>query len=226
MFNHAIIDDRGSLKRGLQQPYHVIRDALEPGFAEQLYNELLAFDQWSIDSEKTFQGEGVPELQADYTYRRKSIFTDSPLAPPALAKLNAFFNSDACLAWMTDVSSRKCDNFVGTATRFEPGDHITRHNDNLTATRSDGLTHRRVVTINYWLSKNWEPEWGGQFVWETPRAEIVPTFNTLVMFLPGPSTHHWVEPVAASVTEPRLSITGWFSTTYAKGGSKLKLNLG
>jgi Rps23 Pro-64 3,4-dihydroxylase Tpa1-like proline 4-hydroxylase len=225
MFNQAVLEDKDSLRQGLEQPYYVIQDALKPEFAEQLYSELLIFDQWSTDSEETFQGEGVPELATDYSYRRKSVFTNSKLAPKALAELNTYFNSDACLAWMTDVSGRKCDNFVGSATRFEPGDHITRHNDSLTVTKPDGLTHRRVVTINYWLSKHWKPEWGGQFVWETPRAEIVPTFNTLVMFLPGPSTHHWVQPVAGSATEPRLSITGWFSTIYEKGMSALKLNL-
>ena len=62
MFNQAILDDRDSIKRGLEQPYYVIHEALEPEFAEQLYHELLTFYQWSIDSEKTFQGEGIPEL--------------------------------------------------------------------------------------------------------------------------------------------------------------------
>lgn len=226
MFNPVVLANRGNLGRDLEQPYAVIQDALDPDFAEQLYNELIMFDQWSNDSEQTFQLEGLPELDADYTYRRKSIFINSPLAPGTLATLDTYFNSDACLEWISDVSGRKCDNFVGSATRFEPGDHISRHNDNLTVRKRDGSTHRRVVTINYWLSRHWKPGWGGEFVWETPRAEIVPTFNTLVMFLPGPSTHHWVNPVTESATEPRLSLTGWFSTVIKKGEKKLKLKRG
>lgn len=207
------------------KPYQVIRDALEPEFAERLYNELLIFDQWSTDSEKTFQGEGVPELQAGYTYHRKSIFTNSPLAPAALVELDAYLNSEACLTWMSNTTGRKCDNFVGNAALFEAGDHISRHNDNLTV-HKDGIAFRRVVTLNYWLAKNWHSDWGGRFVWETPRAEIVPSFNTMLVFLPGPSTHHWVEAVSDAATEPRLSITGWFSTAYTKNQGKLKLNLG
>jgi Rps23 Pro-64 3,4-dihydroxylase Tpa1-like proline 4-hydroxylase len=226
MLNSLILADKDNVKQGLNQPYFLIKEALDPKVAEQLYRELLQFANWARDSEKTDQGEGVPELEKDYSYRRQSILASSPQAPTTLAKLNTYLNSAELLSWISDVSGRKCDYFVGSAARFGPGDHITRHNDNLTVTKSDGLIHRRVVTINYWLTPDWLPELGGQFVWETPYAEIVPTFNTMVIFLPGPSTQHWVEPVAESVTAPRLSITGWFSTTYQGGGGNLRLNLG
>ena len=226
MFNSLILADKEGVKRGLKQPFYVVKEALDPKYAEQLYDELLQFNHWTGESEKTFQGEGVPELNKDYSYQRQSIPTSAPKAPATLLKLDAYLNSTEFLTWMNDVSGRKCDYFAGSATRFGPGDHITRHNDDLTVTRSDGLNHRRAVTVNYWLTRDWQPDWGGQFVWETPYTEIVPTFNTLVIFLPGPSTQHWVEPVAESVPEPRLSVTGWFLTTYNKGGGRLRLNLG
>ena len=83
-----------------------------------------------------------------------------------------------------------------------------------------------MVTFNLYLTKRWEAAWGGRLVWKHPRMEIVPSFNTLVLFNVGENTHHWVEPIAAGVTERRLSVTGWFLNTPDRHGApKKKLNI-
>ena len=102
---------------------------------------------------------------------------------------------------------------------------ITKHNDSYTRKKEGGRIQSRVLTFNYWLTKNWLSDWGGKLIWENPYAEIVPTFNTLVMFLPTQISHHWVEKVAETVTEPRLAISGWFMTDRSNFQRDLCLNL-
>ena len=71
----------------------------------------------------------------------------------------------------------------------------------------------RAVTFNYYLTKQWNEEWGGSFVWEKPHSVLVPSFNTLVMFLVGPGSMHHVEPVVSENKIKRLAITGWFHSS-------------
>jgi Rps23 Pro-64 3,4-dihydroxylase Tpa1-like proline 4-hydroxylase len=82
----------------------------------------------------------------------------------------------------------------------------------------------RTVTFNYYLTKGWQSQWGGNFVWEKPYAKITPTFNTLVMFLVSNDSIHHVEQVDSSGDSPRLAITGWFTTTRKPGEKKLNLS--
>lgn len=83
-----------------------------------------------------------------------------------------------------------------------------------------------MVTFNLYLTKQWEAAWGGRLVWKNPRMEIVPSFNTLVLFSVGENTHHWVEPIAPGVTEKRLSVTGWFLNSPDRPGApSKKLNI-
>lgn len=56
--------------------------------------------------------------------------------------------------------------------------------------------------------------------------EIVPSFNTLVLFNVGENTHHWVGPIAPDVAEKRLLVTGWFlNSPNRPGGTSKKLNI-
>ena len=54
MLNSLILADKEGVKRGLKQPYYVIKEALDPNYAEQLHDELLEFKHWTGDSEKTY----------------------------------------------------------------------------------------------------------------------------------------------------------------------------
>jgi Rps23 Pro-64 3,4-dihydroxylase Tpa1-like proline 4-hydroxylase len=83
----------------------------------------------------------------------------------------------------------------------------------------------RAVTFNYFLTKQWDPAWGGQFVWEHPYKSINPEFNTLVMFLVGPDSNHYVSRIEDCGDNLRVALTGWFYTHRQADSYKRSLNL-
>lgn len=214
--NPTVFNNKTALNEGLKKPFLVIRDALIPERAEQLYTELTAVGNWDRQS----------LVKPNFVYQRDKIGMGSEHAPECLNQLYAFLTGSECLTWMTEISGRRCDDFHGAAAIFKPGDQITEHNDRLVFTKSDGTKTVRVVTFNLYLTKRWDERWGGRFVWKNPFTTITPTFNTLVLFNVGHDTNHWVEPIAEGVEEKRLSVTGWFlNSPNNSEASTRKLNL-
>jgi Rps23 Pro-64 3,4-dihydroxylase Tpa1-like proline 4-hydroxylase len=203
---------------GLKRPFLLLENALIPAVADRLHAELVQSAYWDRQS----------IADPGFVYRRDAIVMGSEHAPEILNDLHAYLSSEECLAWVSEVSGRACDSFQGAAAIFKPGDQISRHNDKRILTRDDGSKTVRAVTFNYYLTKQWDARWGGRLIWENPYTEILPTFNTLVMFNVGQDTHHWVEPVHDGVTTRRLSITGWFMSTVpgdANPAKKLRLKI-
>ena len=66
---------------------------------------------------------------------------------------------------------------------------------------------------------------GWQFVWENPKNVINPEFNTLVMFLVGPDSHHHVTEVRGNGDNDRIALTGWFYTHRHAESYNLSMNL-
>lgn len=214
--NPDIFNDRAFLKEGLRQPFLVLRNALLPEKAEKLYEDLMQSGNWNR------QSAVVP----GFAYERLNIEMESAQAPDSLAQIYQFLTGKECLEWISDVSERRCDDFHGSAAMFRPGDHISEHTDRMVVTKPNGVKIVRMVTFTYYLTKNWDAKWGGRLIWKTPYTEIVPEFNTLILFNVGNDTHHWVEPIAGGVIEKRLSITGWFLNSQSNQDiSKKKLNL-
>ena len=94
------------------------------------------------------------------------------------------------------------------ATRFQPGDFLTSHDDNVA-----GKNRRFAYVLS--LSEGWRAEWGGllHFTDEagaTVSRSIVPRFNALSLFR-VPQRHH-VGCVAPYAPKARVSITGWLRT--------------
>jgi Rps23 Pro-64 3,4-dihydroxylase Tpa1-like proline 4-hydroxylase len=90
------------------------------------------------------------------------------------------------------------------ATRYMPGDFLTRHDDNVAG------KHRRLAYV-MGLTSGWRPEWSGLLMFvdeaERPVEVMSPRFNALCLFaIPQP---HSVMPVAPYAQEPRISVTGW-----------------
>ncbi len=218
MINPNIFNDKNEMIEGLKRPFLLLEEALVPDLAERLSQELLESRHWDRQS----------ITDPGFTYRRDAIVLGSEGAPPVLEELHAYLGSESCLRWVSEVSGRACDSFQGAAAIFKPGDQISRHNDKRILTREDGSRAVRAVTFNYYLTRHWDAGWGGRLIWENPYTEIMPSFNTLVMFNVGEGTHHWVEPVKEGVSTPRLSITGWFMSSLpaaADPAKKLKLKI-
>lgn len=215
MFSKEFIEGKDSVAEGLRQPYLVIPNALETEKAEALYRELAASAAWDSQDESALSDADLKKqaaLTPSYRFKRDYIGLDEPGISGTVRELRDYLRSAGCLQWMTDVSGRNCNGFIGGAARFSPGNHIAEHNDYYVGKDVDGAAYNRTLTFNYYLTKNWQPEWGGSFVWKQPHAEIFPSFNTLVMFLVGPMSSHLVKPVNELATSPRLAISGWFVT--------------
>lgn len=218
MINPSILNNKEGLIEGLKRPFLLLEDALVPEVAERLYTELMQSEHWDRQS----------IADPGFVYRRDAIVMGSDHVPEGLAELFAYLSSAHILEWISAVSGRACDSFQGAAAVFKPGDQITRHNDKRILTKDDGSKTVRAVTFNYYLTKQWDAGWGGRLIWENPYTEILPSFNTLVLFNVGQDTHHWVEPVKEGVATRRLSITGWFMSSIpdsANPAKKLKLKI-
>lgn len=125
-----------------------------------------------------------------------------------LGKLYAWLNSDELLeimAKITNVASYK--SAMAQATRYQRGDFLTRHKDDITAQK-----RKTAFVIN--VPKQWHPDWGGllQFFEDngTPREAWNPDFNSLSLF--DVSHVHSVTSVSAFAPQPRLAVSGWFQT--------------
>jgi len=193
-----------------QQPVLVIENALNPEDAESLYEGLGASAAWAPQDTQTWKEQGIDV--AEFTYSRNHIDIADQRAPDALKALNTYLNSKTMKQWFSAVSGRRCDKFIASATIFDEGDHISEHNDYYIYEEPGKPRYVRALTFNYYLSKNWNPDWGGNLVWKEPYQRISPNFNTLVLFNVTTNSHHWVEPVTKHPGEKRLSITGWFLT--------------
>lgn len=93
------------------------------------------------------------------------------------------------------------------ATRYTAGHFLTVHDD----ADYEGEERRCAYVLN--LSRGWRAEWGGllQFLDEegSVTESFVPHFNSLSLFrVPA---KHIVSYVAPYATQPRLSVTGWFT---------------
>jgi len=219
VLNLEILNDRDRIREGLKQPYLVLPNAFLPEVAETLYTELQATQAWSAEK---FENEL-------YEFERDRISFDAADAPPSLTRMYEYLRSSEMLGWFSTVSNRSSDDFVGFAGYYRDGHQLTKHNDMLTYAGKDGGLRARTVAFTYYLTRNWQASWGGRLIWEKPYAEILPEFNTLVLFVVGPASMHWVEPVDRNLPEKRLSLSGWYTNTLvrdARAVKKLKLSLG
>lgn len=224
MFGKTLLEDRETLRAGLQQPWLVVNNALNTDFAEVLYKDLLSTGAWSTEDISIFSSADQSRLTDNYSYQRGGFRMESPEAPNSVHRLHDYLNSPETLSWISDISGRLCNGFYASCTRYLGNDHLTTHNDYYVARLDDNSVTVRTVTFNYYLTKNWDAKWGGNFVWENPNEVITPSFNTLVMFLVGHHSDHHVEMVRDTATEPRLAITGWFTTSRKFGEKKLNIH--
>ena len=96
-------------------------------------------------------------------------------------------------------------NAVAQATRYRPGDFLTRHQDIVTK-------QKRKVAFVINLPPRWHPDWGGLLQFYkldgTPRNAWNPDFNSLSLF--DVSHVHSVTSISPFAPDPRLAVSGWF----------------
>jgi len=221
MLNKVFLSHSDVVREQLKSPVLVVPNALDVREAEALYQALDSATSWSKQDIRTWQEQGYD--LADFEYKRKHIDLESDFAPPELKGLNQYMNKPETRQWFTNVCGRSCDRFIASATLFGCGDHISEHNDEYTYEELGKPRYTRALTFNYYLSKMWESDWGGNLIWKDPYQCIVPSFNTLVLFRVTENSNHWVEPVKENALEKRLSITGWFLTEIRSGAFNLSL---
>lgn len=221
MFSSTAFSDLTAVKNELAGPFIIIKNALDKTKAEELYTVLKNYENWHKEDESIFDGK----TPANYSYKRLSVDMTDRTAPQPVKLLHRYLNSRDVLDLIEKISNRKCDQFTGRAVAYREGHYIKSHNDLHTKKTGDQQIITRAVTFNYFLTKDWRQEWGGQFIWENPLTRINPSFNTLVMFLVGPDSHHHVTPIISSGNNTRLAITGWFTTNRELEKNPHKLNL-
>lgn len=172
-----------------------VRDAFRPDFAGRVFAALDAAERWQLQESRGYGPH----------YRHHVLAAD--VEPPALAACRALFGSHAGKAFAARLTGRDCGGPLELgATRYLPGDFATPHAD-----------HKRARSLAFvWhLARDWEPAWGGQFVWCANGVQVTPTFNTLLLFNVAGATVHAVSPVSPYARGKRLSVTGWWSHTSA-----------
>lgn len=111
-----------------------------------------------------------------------------------------FLNSAPVLSLLRRVVGRKDVGFLDAqATRFRPGDFLTRHDD-------DVRGKERVAAYVLGMTRTWGEHDGGSLVFYEGRERWPPRFNALSLFVVP--TPHEVERVAPHAPD-RLSVTGW-----------------
>jgi hypothetical protein len=196
-------DNIYSIKEGVRDSISnngivLIGNALLPEVADDLYRELHESTAWVHQDITIKKGSAV-----DFKYSRDRISLDSDKAPPSLLALREFLRGDECRNFISYISGLACLWIEGSAARLGPGSSIGVHND-------DGNSVR-TVGFNLYLNKNWQPDFGGEFVFLNPYVEVIPEFNRLCLFRATKSSHHKVNMVSNKAVDGRLAVRGWFS---------------
>jgi Rps23 Pro-64 3,4-dihydroxylase Tpa1-like proline 4-hydroxylase len=194
----------------------VIRDAFVASFAERIYGALDACTAWRMYERYDRQ---------HFHYRHHNLYEKSDY-PSDLRLCDRIFESTATKALAHRLSGRVC---IGptllTASWYLPGDHQLPHTDvgnhtfafrdasdaTIDPKRPVNREYHRQVAFVWYLTKRWQPEWGGAFFWCPRSIYLSPVFNTLVLFNVNPDTYHFVTEVSPYAQGKRLAVNGWWT---------------
>jgi hypothetical protein len=88
---------------------------------------------------------------------------------------------------------------VFKGTRYTQGQYLETHNDNV---------EDRILSLVYHMTGDWNPDCGGEFEWNgnIGSSAIVPSYNTLYMFIPRENSNHRIKEVYCG---HRVGYSGW-----------------
>lgn len=123
-----------------------------------------------------------------------------------LGDLYAALSDDDVLGAVSDLIGATVTSVSAQATRYRPGQWLTRHRD-------DPQEETRQLAYVLSVTEQWHPDWGGllQFFEDdgSPRDAWAPGFGVLSVF--DVRLVHSVTYVTPWAQAPRLAVTGWFS---------------
>lgn len=185
---------RGELRAG---NLVVISNAFDGDFAERAHACLEQSRSW----------RPVRRFDAREQLCREVMTGDD--SAPELVWMHEAVSSGSTRRWVEDLSGCSCDGATELeAQRFLPG-----HYSNM----DSGANGSRTVAILWHLSKDWDPTWGGDLVWNLSGAVIQPSFNTMYMFRVDPEQSPFtVSPVIPAARGRRLSIACWWSASEVR----------
>lgn len=159
----------------------------------------------SDEQRRTLDAKIGEEAVWEFRYRYESIrVPDGAAGDTLLDQFAAFMSSLEVIALLRTITGAPVDFADAQATRYGPGDFLTRHDDNVAG-------KNRHAAYVFGLTPVWRAEWGGLLLFHGADGEIghgfVPGFNVLRLF--AVPAEHSVSPVWPFAPEPRLSVTGW-----------------
>lgn len=178
----------------------VIPDALPGDLAEQVHRDLDRSTHWT-----------VAEGGHDFFHYRNSVIGRLDGLSGALTRSCRLFTSAATRRFVTQISGQDCSGEAHVAAAwYRPYEYALPHAD----TAGDAL---RSVAYIWYLTKDWQREWGGALFWCPTGQYVRPGFNVLVMFCAVPSNLHSVCPVSADAAAKRLTINGFWHRAERRG---------
>ena len=202
--NPQLLADPSLLKKAAEQiragNVVVLKDALDPVFAEATHRELRAASApWEHNE---------PYFDDGYHFKHSNIFKRE-LWSTRLNQTMEIFESEATKEWMTQLTGRDCGGVTtGAPSYYRAGDHSLPHTD---------WAGQRTVAYVWHLSKDWLPAWGGGLYWcnlPHAKATIHASFNSLVLFSVTPKSSHFVTTVSPHATSKRLTFNGWYQSNW------------
>ena len=186
----------------------VIKCAFLPDFAEGLHSELVS----SIQSTEghDFIPQEVYDDEGGLVSRRHTL--DRSKYTKLLNATHDMFNSFDTQQFISHLTGRKCTDGYSdpSVSLLQSGDHA--------AIPQSGWDKDHTVAYHWQLTKDWNPEWGGQFHWckEGNASKREASFNTLFLYSVNYRSCASVSPVNKNSDNDRqsplhLSVNGFFT---------------
>jgi Rps23 Pro-64 3,4-dihydroxylase Tpa1-like proline 4-hydroxylase len=170
----------------------VIRDAFAPDLAERVFAALDGCTAWQV----------VEQFARPFQNFRHCMLLDREQLSAPLLEYEHLLGAAGTRQFMSELSGVDClAEPEVNITYYRPGDYQWPHAD-----AGDG----RNLSFVWNLTKGWQREWGGHLYWCSPPANVVPAFNTLVLFRVTTASYHFVCPVSPLARTKRLAVSGWW----------------
>jgi Rps23 Pro-64 3,4-dihydroxylase Tpa1-like proline 4-hydroxylase len=171
----------------------IIPDALPIALAERAYSDLDRASNWR-----------PTEGGHDFFHYKVCVLDSIDDRTPALAECKQLLTSSPTRRFINELSQQDCAGDAGVvATWYRAGEYALPHDDSLDDSR-------RSIAYIWYVTKDWQREWGGSFFWCPTGQYVVPRFNMLTIFRVQPENVHLVCPVASGATRKRLAVSGFW----------------